>query len=189
MAATVAALGGECSQAVVNDSAVAAAVAVDGARGVDSGASDTADSLGCLPPRLRSLCERYKVTVAEAASLLAWLFTGFSFVIAKRAFDDCSPLVRDERPERRACTREAPGAALSSRPPAKGQTLVPRRASHAPRLCVPVHSCSRPSGSLRARCSCFSSTASASRHCVTTTVVQYSWARWLRWATFCSRCL
>jgi hypothetical protein len=117
--ATVAALGGECSQAVVNDSAVAAAVAVDGARGVDSGASDTADSLGCLPPRLRSLCERYKVTVAEAASLLAWLFTGFSFVIAKRAFDDCSPLVRDERLERRACTREAPGAAASLRTPPK----------------------------------------------------------------------
>lgn len=52
----------------------------------------------CLPQRLRELLHRRRASVAELASLLAWLFTGVSFVVTKRAFDDASPFVRAHLP-------------------------------------------------------------------------------------------
>jgi hypothetical protein len=49
---------------------------------------------GGLVSRLRALFDKRRVTVAELASLLAWLLTGVSFVVTKRSFEDASPLVR-----------------------------------------------------------------------------------------------
>lgn len=49
---------------------------------------------GGLAERLRAVFAKRRVTVAELASLLAWVFTGVSFVVTKRSFEDASPLVR-----------------------------------------------------------------------------------------------
>jgi hypothetical protein len=47
-----------------------------------------------VAPSCAALLSRHRVSVAEAASLLAWLFTGVSFVVTKRSFEDASPLAR-----------------------------------------------------------------------------------------------
>ena len=74
-------------------SAMAAApVEADVAESVQSGAG--------VAPFCSTLLSRHRVSVAEAASLLAWLFTGVSFVVTKRSFEDASPLVRSRGPHK-----------------------------------------------------------------------------------------
>lgn len=51
---------------------------------------------GGLASRVQALFDKRRVTVAELASLLAWVLTGVSFVVTKRSFEDASPLVRQQ---------------------------------------------------------------------------------------------
>ena len=87
---------------VLPSTLAAAPVEADVAESVQSGTG--------VAPRCAALLSRHRVSVAEAASLLAWLFTGVSFVVTKRSFDDASPLVRSR-------ARDPPDPSLRARSP------------------------------------------------------------------------